>query len=226
MDLDAFMKIETAANVRLDGESSDADLQHPHEIEIISFEHTIKRTPNRELTAHHLDLDRSIAELLQRENPNIARGILPILVRLAKPDLEERLAHNLEEGRLVVYKCVDNTTPTLCDWAGRAAFLASVAVTVRAPMADNVQAVQAVQRDMFTIVLGSPWIVDYEMVGDYQVQPWGKPNMHPLVAHPLMEFGPVERIEFAYKTVGWKYGAQAANKVGWDFANKREQIPQ
>lgn len=222
MHVESFMKIEAPSDVPA-GDSTDET--HTGEIEILSFEHSMSRSPNRSFRAELEVAERKRRVVNQLSRPSGGASRMPggfhQTVARAERQAEEatqRLAATLQHHPVSVLKPIDKATPLLNFWAAKTdALLTNVTLTCRTTIAS---AGETQLKDLLQVKLTGVFICGLEIVGSYPDQPWlsdGSPALWQSIA-PLAR-GPVEKVVFGYKK--YEVFVDARREFGWDAVENK-----
>ena len=223
MQVECFMKIEANSPVPKGGSS---DSRHKDEIELLSFEHVVKRTPTRSDRSQSQSLNQLRSRIAKKQ----AQGDLGFYGSWGLRNMEQkesgdtvRLAATLEHNPVTVLKVVDKSSPALWKWSTLRELLTSVTFSMRTLSSKVKDKFELL--DVLQLKLEGAYICDMEMVGSYPDQPWLK-DMSPALweSAPRLDVGPIERIEIGYQKITWSVNVadSGTGKVcGWDVEAKK-----
>lgn len=208
MRVSSFMKLVTETTAVAGPSTSDS---HAEEIELLSFEHAIERTPTRTDAAFHLQT-RLNRHRLRRQ----AAGSNAELIHRRTLEDEQvanvALASTLRHQPVTAYKLVDESSNALYKQATKTTLLTSVILSART-MVKVGTVWQA--KDFLSLVLKDAFISDMRVVGAYPLQPWLGINSEIWASRSGVDLGPVERVEISYNKIEWSVNEQ--EKFKWNI---------
>ncbi len=221
MRVESFMQIKAPSHPP-DG-SSTSDLEFG-DIEILSFQHAVERTPTRTQATQYRDLQQNLrdAQLVERAVASDRR--MPVGTTRAHgaasraQQLARELASTLTHPPLSVLKIVDAASPRLCFWATKSdQLLEMVTITLRTlqPKGNKFEV-----QELLQVKLTDAFICDIAIIGSFPEQPWLTQTSSALwQSAPALNVGPVEQIMIAYQKIEWLVNSKSAFK--WDVAEKK-----
>lgn len=212
MFAESFMKIEADEHAPK-GPSTDA--AHSNEMELLSFEYSLERSPTRGEAELAFKALTEAQETYKRVDFSAVKSED---IRLNTKGFREgaegftKLASELKLPPICVLKVVDSSSPLLSLWATKRSFLKAVTLT----LVSNGE-------DLLKIELEEAFICDIEVVGSYAAQPWLN-GLSPAIwnSTPQLHLGPLELLRIAYQKITWSAREAKGTKVcGWDSNKKK-----
>ena len=200
------MKVEATGKAVPGPSNSDG---HPGEIELLSFEHLLQRTPTR--------TEKTASQLEHLSNISLARKALAVGETLDQKQLyketgiTKQLAATLTHFPVTVLKLVDQSSASLYHWATDTTLLTSVTLSIRMLVKSGTQ---FEMKDMLTVKVLNAFISEMDVVGSYPCQPWLDINTDLWASGQRLDVGPIERIVLSYEKIEWS--VEEKLKFKWD----------
>ena len=169
-------------------------------IEVLSFEHLIERSPTRtskEITVSHRD---RVEKLWQRRQYEGGAENSAVLLRPTEKRLTKLLADTLEQAPVTVLKFVDKSSKSIYELAKKITLVESVTLSAwtHVQVKDEFLAT-----DLLKVELKDAFIIDFQVVGAYALQPWLGMNPDLWASGDHHDIGPMEKVVLGYNTIKW-----------------------